>query len=505
MSGIADPTAEPDRIPSDDAAALKRRSIHGAAATLVAQALRFLLQFGSQLLLARLLMPAEFGVVAMIGPILGFVGICNELGLSQATVQREHISRQQSSNLFWINIAVSGALALLLCLAAPMLAWFYGEPRLTGATRWMSVLLLIGGASAQPLALMNRRMRFVRLAGIDVACTLVAVAVGIAAAAHGMGYHALILMQAVNATTICAMAWAWAAWWPSLPRRAAGTWPLLRFGSHMTATNLIAFAGANVDSVLIGKVGGSVALGLYDRAFKLVATPIWNISMPVARVADPLLARLRDHPGRYRRAYLLMLQMLLLMTLPAVAFTAVSAATLVPFLLGPGWTTATPIVAWLAIATGFAPLGISASWLFVSQGRAAALTRFAALRSAVMIAAVLAGLPWGAEGVARSYALLGLLIHGLPLWGATRRGPVDYRYIVRGCIPVAAGGAAAALAVFAVDARMRAAGFPEGPRLIIGVLLAYAGCGATVLCFPSGQRLLREVWHLRSSLRGGPA
>jgi PST family polysaccharide transporter len=481
-----------------DPTMLKRRSVRGAVATFIGQGTRFLLQLLSQVMLARLLLPAEFGLVAMIGPVLSFVGIFNELGLSQATVQRPNITHQELSNLFWINVAVSAALALLMCGAAPLIALFYGDPRLTVITMWLATLLVVAGLSAQQLALMNRHMRFGQLATIDVACTFMAVAVGVISAWFGMGYWSLVLMQAANGLTILVMAWAWSNWLPSLPKRGVGTLSLLHFGSHMTGYNLINFAGANLDSVMIGKLGGSVALGLYDRAFKLVAAPMWTISLPVARVADSLLARLQGTAERYRRAFLLMLQAVLLITVPAVAFTAAMAPALVRFLLGPAWEAAAPIVAWLAVATAFAPLSLSASWLFVSQNRPAEQTRFACLRTGVAVLALLAGLHWGAVGVARSYAVFGLLVHGLPLWGATRRGPVQLRDVAGIGCPIAIGGAIAMLVVSLFDHRMQQAGIPLSLRLIGGASLSYISCVCALMCLPNGLRLLRDMWLLRS-------
>ena len=269
-------------------------------------------------------------------------------------------------------------------------------------TLWLSTLLVVGGLGAQQIALLNRYMRFIPLATIDVTCTALSAAVGVAAAWDGFGYWSLVLMQAANGLTILAMAWSWSRWWPSLPRRHVGTMSLLRFGGHMTGFNLIGFIGTNLDMVLIGKFGDRVALGLYDRAYKLIASPMGAISLPVSRVAHSLLARL-------------------LITVPVVAFIAAQSATLVPFLLGPAWTDAAPIAAAIAVATGFAPLSLSASWLFVTQGRTAEQLRFATGRTALIVTAVLVGLPWGALGVARAYAAFGLVMHGLrllrELWG----------------------------------------------------------------------------------------
>lgn len=488
-----------------DATTLKQRSVRGAAATGVSQGLRFLLQFGSQIALARLLLPAEVGLVAMAGPLLGFVAIFSELGLTQATVQRPQITQAELSGLFWISTAASVVLAVLICLAAPLAAAFYGEPRLTAVAMVLAAPLVLGGIAAQPLALMNRNMQFVGLAVVDIGCTAAAVALGIAAAWWGLGYWSLVLMQVANALAILVLAWTLSGWRPSAPRWDPGLAALLRFGGHMTGFNLLTFAGGNLDSILIGKISGTAALGLYDRAFKLVAAPIWTISIPVARLAVSLLSRLQDAPDRYRRAYIQMMQVLLLITVPAVAFTAAEAGTLVPFLLGPAWAEAAPIVAWLAVATGFAPLSISSVWLFVSQDRAREQVLYACGRTVVAITALLCGLPWGVVGVALSYAAFGLLVHGLPLWGATRRGPVSLGDVARACAPLAVAGVAAAGAVHLAAEHMRTAGVPPWAQLLLGAGLAYAAFAAALVVMPGGAQLLRGVWALRSSMRAVPA
>lgn len=488
-----------------DTATLKQRSVQGAAATMGSQGVRFLLQFGSQIVLARLLLPGEVGLVAMLGPLLGFVAIFSELGLTQATVQRAHVSQAELSGLFWISTAVSVVLAGVLCLAAPLAAAFYGEPRLTNVALALSGLLVLSGVAAQPIALMNRDMRFGALAVVDVGCTVASVAVGIAAAWWGLGYWSLVLMQAANGITILVLAWALSGWRPSAPRWDPGVLSMLRFGGHMTAYNVLNFFSLNLDGILIGKVGGSVPLGLYDRAYKLVAAPIWTISIPVARVAVSLLSKLADAPDRYRRAYLQMLQVLLLVTVPAVAFTAAAAGSLVPFLLGPTWVEAAPVVSWLAVATGFAPLSISAGWLFVSQGRGREQTIYAGGRTAIAAVALLCGLPWGVVGVAKSYALFALVTHGLPLWGATRSGPVALREVVRACAPLAIAGVAAAMVVYWSEQKLLNAGDPVWAQLLVGASLSYATYALVLTVLPGGAQLLQGTWALRSSMRAVPA
>ena len=488
-------------IETADPSVLRRSSVRGAAATFVGQGTRIVVQFASQIVLARLLLPADFGLVAMAGPALSLVGTFADLGFTQVTVQRPSITQAELSALFWINVAISTAFAGLIACAAPLVALFYREPLLTPILTCLAAVLLVPGLSSQHVALMNRRMQFSRLAVMDIACTLISGSVGIVAAWRGMGAWSLVLMQAANAGTILVMSWASSGWLPSRPRWTPGTLRLLQFGGHLTGYNLVTFLGTNLDAVLIGKFAGSAALGLYDRAFKLVAAPFWTISLPVDRVAVSLLSRLQDDPYRYRTAFLQMLQALLLVTVPALAFVVSASHTLVPLVLGPAWAADSPIVAWLAVATAFAPLSFGAYWLFVSQGRAGEQFGFATARTAASIIVLLIGLPWGAAGVAIAYGMSALFVHGLSIWAAARRGPVDHADLLRTCSPLLLAGFAAGLAVAWAEQRMELAGITPLLRMAIASTMSYGVFGLARLCLPGGKQLLRSLWNLRSTFR----
>lgn len=508
--GPADP-GPPRPRPADfgpargDAGALKRRSVHGAAASLGAQGLRFVLQFGSQIVLARLLLPGDFGLVAMAAPLLGFVQIFNDLGLTQATVQRDNIGQRDLSALFWVNVALSVLLAAAVCLAAPAVASFYGEPRLVPVAVCLAGLLVLSGLSAQHMALMTRQMRFTALAAIDLACLVAAVGVGVGAAWLGLGYWSLVLMQAANSATIAALSWALSGWRPSRPGGVRDAASLLRFGGHVTGYNLLGYLESNLAGILIGALDGRHALGLYDRAQRLIYTPVWHLGAPVARVAVALLSRLRDSGPGYARAYARMLQGLLLATAPGFVCTAMVSETLVPALFGPAWSDAAPVVAWLAVAAAFAPFGMSASWLFVSQGRVRAQMAYGAAKAAVTVSALLVGLPWGVVGIARSYAAFAVLSQGCMVWGATRRGAVGRRDVVRAAYPVALGALAAAAALHLGERHTAAPGSSVAARLAADYALSYAACGLALLCSPGGLHLLRGLWGLRSTFRRAPA
>src|SRR5262249_18897970 len=170
---------------------LKGRSVRGGFCTVSSQGGQFLIQSVSTVVLARLLTPVDFGIVAMVTAVTGLGQAFADFGLSEATIQRKEITHNQVSTLFWINVAIGLGLMLVTMGAAPVLAWFYREPRLKDITFLMSLTFLISSLRVQHDALLKRQMRFLSLAVRDVASWGVAVPVAIAMAWRGAGYWAL--------------------------------------------------------------------------------------------------------------------------------------------------------------------------------------------------------------------------------------------------------------------------------------------------------------------------
>ena len=165
--------------------------------TLTSQGAQFVINPIATVVLARLLTPADFGLVAMVTAITGLGQAFADLGLSEATIQREEISHNQVSTLFWINVAIGLTLMLITAALAPVLAWFYREPRLKDITFLVSLTFLIGGLRVQHDALLKRQMRFASLAIRDVASYVLAVPVAITMAWRGAGYWAIVALPLI--------------------------------------------------------------------------------------------------------------------------------------------------------------------------------------------------------------------------------------------------------------------------------------------------------------------
>ncbi len=196
---------------------LKGKSVRSGAVTVASQAIQFALQLASTAILARLLLPADFGIVAMALSLTAFAEVFKNMGLSTATIQRADVSHAQINTMFWLNIVVGAFLMLAIMALAPVLAWFYHKPELISVTLVLSSTFLIGSLGIQHGALLNREMRFGTLAGIQITSAVAGIAVAIAAAAAGAGYWALVARWLVGSLAAVSLFWTFSPWRPDRP------------------------------------------------------------------------------------------------------------------------------------------------------------------------------------------------------------------------------------------------------------------------------------------------
>src|SRR5436309_7970573 len=230
---------------------LRQRTISSGVVTAAAQGVQFFLNLAYIMVLARLLVPQDFGLVAMVTTIMGFLRIFQDAGLSTVTVQRQEITHAQVSNLFWVNLTVGSAISLLVAASAPVVAWFYREPRLTDITLVLSVTFLLASSAVQHVALLNRQMRFGVIAVIDVVSMLAGYLTGVGMALWKYGYWALVFANVVQVVIKLVLAWSISRWRPRLLSRKTETWHLLRFGANITAGSLMYSLARSADNLLI--------------------------------------------------------------------------------------------------------------------------------------------------------------------------------------------------------------------------------------------------------------
>ena len=410
-----------DHLRSD----LKGRTISSALVTTTAQGAKLVLTLISTMILARLLTPLDFGLVAMVMSVMGFLRIFKDAGLSTATIQRNRITHAQVSNLFWINVLLSGFISLVMAACAPLIASFFHEPRLLGVTLVLSISFLLTGLAVQHLALLNRQMRFRAIALIEVGSMLVSVAIGVGLAWLKYGYWSLVWFQLSLPLVALFLTWSAHGWRPQLPTRGNGTGSFLRFGANLTASSFIYSIAGGADSLLIGRYSGLDSVGLYSRGGALLRRPLEQLLSPINAVFIPVLSMIQDQPERYRGTFLRAYEAIVLVGSLFSALCLALARPLVLVALGPKWEGVVFIFGGFALAALFNPLVATCSWLLESQGRGKDMLLTSVIISAVAICSFVVGLPYGPAGVAIAYAVFGIVIQMPVYFYVTgRSGPV---------------------------------------------------------------------------------
>ena len=383
---------------------LKHKVIRGGVAKALAQGTSLVLRMGSLMVLARLLAPKEFGLVGMVMAFTGVLNLFRDFGLSTATVQRGHVTEEQISTLFWINILVGTALGLILAGMAPFVAVFYHEPRLV----WVSIVLatsfIFNSAGVQHTALLERQMRFTALATIDIISLVVSTAIGIGMAAAGFGYWSLVA-SAVTLPLISTLClWFATGWRPGKIHLHEEVHSMLRFGGGFTLVNLLVYVAYNLEKVLLGRYWGANALGLYGRAYQLINLPTENLNSAFWGVAFSGLSRVRHEPERFRSYFLKGYSLVLALTIPMTIGAALFAHDMIFVLLGPKWSDVAEIFRLLAPTILIFALINPLAWLTFSLGMIRRNLQIVSVLGPLVITGYLLGLPYGPRGVAIGYS-----------------------------------------------------------------------------------------------------
>lgn len=377
----------------------------------MSQSTTFVLTSVMTVVLARLLTPTDFGLVAMVGSITGLGQAFADLGLSEATIQRQDITHEQVSNLLWINVAIGLGLMLVTMALAPVLTWFYREPPLMSITFVLSLTFLIGGLRVQHSALLQRQMRFAAIATRDTVAVTVAVTSSIVLAWRGAGYWALVAYPLAFNSTQTMFSWVMVRWIPGLPRRGTKVGGLVAFGGNVAGSYLVTYLNRSTDNVLIGWYWGAGPLGLYSRAFNLLLRPVNQLTGPLSNIMVPALSRVQNDPERFARYYLRTVNLIMWIVAPVFGFLFVAATPVVLLVLGHQWRAAAPVFRFLCIAAPAILLSSPTNWLLVCRGQSRRLLKLMLILVPISLGSYAVGLPFGIKGVALSGSLvfLGIL------------------------------------------------------------------------------------------------
>ena len=376
----------------------------------------------SMLVLARLLEPAAFGLLALTWVFLTLLEQVQASGLGAALVYRRADLEASAASV----LVYSPVLALVLYGAtfglAPVLAGWFDAPALTSVLRVMGVLLLIRSLSIVPAALLERELDFRSIAKAELAGALTQVGLAVGLAVAGAGVWSLVAGYLAGFTIQGALLWALVPWRPS-PRNAS--WSILRemigYGRFVGAAHIVNLVNRTFDNVVVGRVLGTAALGLYAVSFRIASSPANVISQILGRAMFSAYSQLRGDLAACRHAYVLNLQRVTLLALPLSVTLTVAAEPIVLGILGPRWLDAVPALRILAVYGLVKSLAATCGAVWLGRGRPQNDLIAQSAHAVLLVPAVLLLTPpFGLVGAACAMLLVDVLT-GLPALLVTMR------------------------------------------------------------------------------------
>lgn len=415
----------------------------GGSLTVLSQIAKFAIQFASVIVLSRLLAPEDFGLVAMVGAFLAFGDLLRDFGMTTIGLQRETLTRQDASNLFWISAALGVGSAVVVAALTPLLVFIYDEPRLWVITPALALTLALNGLGAQLQVQLARGMRFIAISVTDLSAQLSGLIVAVLLAIGGFGYWALVAQAIFGGLVLLASRALILRWIPGRPRRDDRSRGLFVDGFHFGFASFLTYAASNVDTVVIGAQWGPTYLGVYNRAYQLLALPVARLLSPLTDVVVPTLNRSRAHVGRIDQLLLKIQFAIGFVVVGAFAVSAAVADQLIPIVLGDQWRASSVLFQILAVGGAVQVFSYVSYWRFVLDNLGRRLVTYNLVTKTLSIALIIFAAPVGVEAIA--WAISAGLVVSWPInlvWLRKYANQEARPYLANGLTLLSAGGVA---------------------------------------------------------------
>jgi O-antigen/teichoic acid export membrane protein len=399
---------------------LKKKAVRSAGINFAAQIIGLISYIVGVIVLARLLTPRDYGLVAMVTAFSQWLMNFGMNGFPEYIIQKQNISNQEINSIFWSYLFIAIFLSISFMLFGLYLVHFYAEPELAKIAVVLSSGYILYAIPTIQYALLKREMKFNGIAAVGLISGIMSVILSIVAAIAGMGYWAVVTRQLTGALVASVAVWFLSPWRPNCPRYIKDALPSIKYAVKVYCNFSLDYVARNIDNVLLGKFCGSEILGVYDRAYHLSSMPAGQVLAPLNGVALSMLSRLRDDRIKYISCYIKVVSMVSFVgALVALIFT-LTAQDLVVLLLGSKWNEVGKVA--MAFGPGIAAMFVygTHSWLHLSLGTPGRWLRWNIFASILSIAAFIIAAPYGAVamGIAVSAIKYTLLLPGV--WYAGR-------------------------------------------------------------------------------------
>ena len=376
--------------------------------------------------LARLLSPAEYGIVGVLAIFTLIAGNLQESGFGVALVNIKDIKHNDYNAVFWFNTAMSLLLYLILFLCAPLIAGFYHQPALVPLSRYLFLAFIFAALSISPNAMLARSLKMKEKAITSLSALVISGTVGVVMAFNGFSYWSLATQQVLYNVVICFGRYYYTRWCPTFKVDFTPVKQMFSFSYKVLITSVLTTINNNVLTVIFGRLFPVHAVGNFTQANK------WNnmanqlVSNTVAQVAQPVLARINDDNERQRRVFGKMLRFTAFLAFPAMFGLALIAPQLIISTIGEKWLESIPLLQILCVSGAFIPLYTVYQNLFLSQGKSDVYMWLTIGQIAIMLTAVIACHSFGIKTMVIAFACVNVL--WLLAWQVFASRLIGYRF-----------------------------------------------------------------------------
>jgi len=415
---------------------LKKQAVGGFKWTTASTVIVTILQLAQMSILARFLDPGDFGLMAIMMVVIGFSQAFQDMGISNAIIQRQEISHIQLSSLYWLNIAAGAVLTLTVIAIAPLVAIFYDEPRITSLMIILSSTFILVAIGNQYRVLCQKNLNFRTMEIINVSTSIVSLIVATVMAYKGYGVLTLVCAMITQAG-LSSLLFLWIGLRhyhkPSIVYKHSELEGFYGFGIYQMGERSINYIGANADKVLIGKLIGVEAVGFYNLAWQLVIFPVSKINPIVNKIAFPLYSKIQNDTNTLSRYFYIVIKILSLITIPLLTFLIFFSEEIVQIVFGEGWSTTAEIIPFLAVIGICRAIGNPGGAAILAKGRAAVGFWWNLFMSSIIVLGLIVSLSISPFLDTAIYTLLFLYLTVGMLWHVvvSKYGEVRYKEIIK--------------------------------------------------------------------------
>ena len=450
--------------------------------------------------LARLLSPKAFGIIALGTVFVAFARVLVDKGFTDAIIQRENLEELHVQSAFWVNLGIGVLLILLTWASSSWIAELFAEPALGPVVRWLSLIFGIRALNGVQEALFRRDVEFKVLAVAGFSGVCVGAAFGITMAYQGYGVWSLVAQQIANQSTYVSILWIASSWRPSFAFSLSHAEDLFSFGAGVVGSSILGFVNRRMDDLLIGAFLGSTALGYYNIAYRILLALTQMISRVGSKVMFPVFSQLQSDSERLREVYYTAVNYMSIVSVPVFVGLAVLAPYVIPVVFGAKWSASIPVMQVLSLAGLLQSLIYFNTPVILAKGHSLINMSLSTVRAVVNFTAFMIAVQWGGiVTVAALYTIAGYCMAPVELWVVRSLTKIEWKRYFGAMVYPFVAAMTSALCVLAIttltDGRVPAL----GGLVVGGVTGVLVFVGTLLLLRPTLMSEMRDLWRLAMS------